>query len=421
MPNTDGSAAAAAGSPPRAAPPPFRGFASPNYTPVPDELFDELLVELSGGELKALLYIIRRTFGFKRDSDTISISQMLFGIQTRDGRVLDRGIGLSKKTLLAALRALEERGIILTERRQSAEKGNEPTVYRLNVLNADGTPSTPPPTPAPASPSPAAAPGTPVEKNAPPLGGKSTPPLGEKFPQGLGGKTTPSPWGKNSPTQETVKQNPVKQHTGSQKTAGSTSFDLLATMRQEREPSGFSKNARSDAFSRRAGFSSSSPVSAGASDSGSALSERPGGSMRAEKPCGGSSEQPTLFEPQNRPLGNPPADDAAASRRGTRRPPPPKLPTYLAGLVTRYSEELHDEEHIPQNLGQAGRLWDASNCSESTFAEALSKAKAITLQRDIKKRAAHGWEMGARNKMPYYFKVLRDVLGLTEAPQTGST
>ena len=28
------------------------GFRSPNYTPVPDELFDELLVELSGAELK---------------------------------------------------------------------------------------------------------------------------------------------------------------------------------------------------------------------------------------------------------------------------------------------------------------------------------------------------------------------------------
>jgi hypothetical protein len=53
---------------------PFRGFLSPNYTSVPDELFDELLPELSGSELKVLLYIIRRTFGFKRDADTISLS-----------------------------------------------------------------------------------------------------------------------------------------------------------------------------------------------------------------------------------------------------------------------------------------------------------------------------------------------------------
>ena len=69
----------------------FSGFTSPNYTQVPDELFDALMVELSGAELKVLLYIIRRTFGFKRDSDTISLSQMLSGLKTSDGRQLDRG------------------------------------------------------------------------------------------------------------------------------------------------------------------------------------------------------------------------------------------------------------------------------------------------------------------------------------------
>jgi len=55
----------------------FQGFRSPNYTQVPDELFDELMSTLSGAELKVLLYIIRRTFGFKKGSDTISLSQML--------------------------------------------------------------------------------------------------------------------------------------------------------------------------------------------------------------------------------------------------------------------------------------------------------------------------------------------------------
>src|SRR6266536_5174085 len=168
-------------------PSPFRGFRSPNYSPVPDELFDELLVELSGAELKVLLYIIRRTFGFKRDSDNISLSQMLQGIRTHDGRILDRGVGLSKKTLLLVLRTLEERGIILTERRQSAEKGNEPTAYCLNVIGVDPAP--------------------------PPREEKSTPPLGEKLHQGGGGKITPSPRGKNYPTQEKVVQETAQQET----------------------------------------------------------------------------------------------------------------------------------------------------------------------------------------------------------------
>src|SRR5947209_2870197 len=111
----------------------FRGYAGPNYTPVPDELFDEQLPELSGAELKVLLYVIRRTFGFKRESDNISLSQMLNGLRSRDGRQLDRGVGLTKKTLLQAINSLEAKQIIKTRRRQSIERGNEPTTYELNI------------------------------------------------------------------------------------------------------------------------------------------------------------------------------------------------------------------------------------------------------------------------------------------------
>jgi hypothetical protein len=151
---------------------PFRGYAGPNYTPVPDELFDEQLPDLTGAELKVLLYIIRRTFGFKRDSDNISLSQMLNGLRTRDGRVLDRGVGLTKKTLLQAIKSLEEQRIILTERRRSLERGDEPTSYRLNV-------------------------------RATPGGEETTLPVGEKIRHGGGGESPPGPWGKNYPTQET--------------------------------------------------------------------------------------------------------------------------------------------------------------------------------------------------------------------------
>jgi hypothetical protein len=45
----------------------------------PDLLFDEVLAEISGNQLEVLMYIIRRTFGFKQDSDNISISQIQHG------------------------------------------------------------------------------------------------------------------------------------------------------------------------------------------------------------------------------------------------------------------------------------------------------------------------------------------------------
>jgi hypothetical protein len=90
------------------------------------------------------------------------------------------------------------------------------------------------------------------------------------------------------------------------------------------------------------------------------------------------------------------------------------LSPYLEDLIDRYSAELNDEEHLPQNRGQAALLWRSSGRSEAAFGQVLIEAKAITLERDIKKRAKIGGEFGVRNKMPYYFTVLRDLLGTTQ-------
>lgn len=112
----------------------FSGYSRPNYTPVPDQLFDEQLPDLSGAELKVVLYIIRRTFGFKKDNDNISLNQLLHGIITRAGVQLDRGTGLSRSTLIEAIKGLIQKGHIIAEQRVSRERGNEATNYRLNIL-----------------------------------------------------------------------------------------------------------------------------------------------------------------------------------------------------------------------------------------------------------------------------------------------
>src|SRR5688572_25884112 len=112
----------------------FKGFISPRYTQVPDALFDELMAYLSGAELKVLLYIIRRTFGFKKDSDNISLSQICHGIKTREGEVLDNGTGLSLSTVQIAVKGLLEKNCVLSARNRSVKKGDEPTTYSLNML-----------------------------------------------------------------------------------------------------------------------------------------------------------------------------------------------------------------------------------------------------------------------------------------------
>lgn len=105
----------------------FEGFASPPYTQVPNELFDLLMPKISDSALRVLLYLIRRTLGFGKNSDQITVEQMLHGIITEDGRRLDGGTGITnKKTLRRALAELERGGMIVVERRSGA-----PTAFAL--------------------------------------------------------------------------------------------------------------------------------------------------------------------------------------------------------------------------------------------------------------------------------------------------
>src|SRR6266478_5650201 len=110
----------------------FEGFEPSNTTPVPDVLFDVLLTHLNEAQLKALMYIIRRTLGFKKTSDTISLKQFRWGITTKKGEQLDQGCGLKNfTTIVKALSSLEQMGCIESEKRETAEGDQDITVYRI--------------------------------------------------------------------------------------------------------------------------------------------------------------------------------------------------------------------------------------------------------------------------------------------------
>ena len=110
----------------------YQGFTEPNYTQIPDGFFDEVMCHVTDAELRVLLYIMRRTFGFKKRSDAISYNQFLRGIKTRDGRVLDEGCGLAGTTNLArALKGLEEKGLIVARRSKSDKGEPRTTIYEL--------------------------------------------------------------------------------------------------------------------------------------------------------------------------------------------------------------------------------------------------------------------------------------------------
>jgi len=104
----------------------------------------------------------------------------------------------------------------------------------------------------------------------------------------------------------------------------------------------------------------------------------------------------------------------------TRPPTParghsPKAAPYIAQLLTDWSSELHDAEHTASNISQAMRLYKGSGLSEESFVARLYEARAITKQRgNISKDAQGNGLPGLKNKMPYYFAVLRDLLGLKD-------
>ncbi len=114
----------------------FPGFSFPNTTQIPNDVFDSLMPQLSGGELKVLLYICRRTFGFRKDNDRISLSQISKGIITKTGKVLDHGTGLCKRHVINALKSLEKKNIITVTRIVDETGLYEVNTYSLNIIAA---------------------------------------------------------------------------------------------------------------------------------------------------------------------------------------------------------------------------------------------------------------------------------------------
>jgi hypothetical protein len=126
---------------------------NPSFTPAwsttatPDWLFDEVAPDLDKAPLKVLLYIVRRTCGFRKLADAISLTQFQHGIVTRDGRQLDKGCGVTNRTnLLHALADLEARGLIEHQDAIHADGGNATTIYYLRGPGqGGGATSAPPP------------------------------------------------------------------------------------------------------------------------------------------------------------------------------------------------------------------------------------------------------------------------------------
>ena len=99
----------------------------PNSTQIPNLILDLVIPLVSEAEARCLLYICRRTFGFHKRYDSISLSQFEKGIRSRQKGQLDYGTGMSRPGVVYALKNLIKAEVIFMRKNS---RGNR---YMLNL------------------------------------------------------------------------------------------------------------------------------------------------------------------------------------------------------------------------------------------------------------------------------------------------
>lgn len=110
------------------------------YLPVPKQLVEAEMHSLSGSELKVYLYLLLRTVGWNKITDTPTVEQICSGLRRRDGSIVDMGTGLKRSAVKLAIRSLEKRTWVTVIREHN--KPNRYTVskfLRVTVVTPDPT------------------------------------------------------------------------------------------------------------------------------------------------------------------------------------------------------------------------------------------------------------------------------------------
>ena len=100
----------------------------PNAFQIPNSVIDELLAKLTCAELKCYLFVVRKTKGWNKESDNISVSQFM------------EVTGLSKKSVITACESLVQMGLL--ERSGGERKLNTYSVKAFD-FSESGEKSTP--------------------------------------------------------------------------------------------------------------------------------------------------------------------------------------------------------------------------------------------------------------------------------------
>ena len=129
--------------------PRFAGFVRPrqNWFKLPNEWTDITAAITSLAELKVVEYVLKHTWGYQEYGLTkqITTDEFMHGRRRKDGTRIDRGTGLSNRSVIDGLRKAIQHGYLLEEV-NDLDRGRVKKYYalRMQVLDEDGeSPSAP--------------------------------------------------------------------------------------------------------------------------------------------------------------------------------------------------------------------------------------------------------------------------------------
>ena len=98
-----------------------KSIEAPTYTQIPNVIFDYWMPILSGPQFAVLLHICRKTFGWHQKEDAISLTQF------------EKATDLTRKTVIAALDALIEHGLV------EKNKATSTNTYKIIITSGANT------------------------------------------------------------------------------------------------------------------------------------------------------------------------------------------------------------------------------------------------------------------------------------------
>jgi len=341
---------------------PFVGFTQESiqgeYFQVP-AIFLSLCAMIDNlAELKVVMYIMRHTWGF-REYDTpkrITIDEFANGRKRTDGTRMDFGTGLSQRAVMQGLQRAIDHGIItcyVDDRDQARVK----QFYQLSMQNEEAV-----------SPEP--------EYENPTLSKKET---STSDADGDGSNPTGDGFSENDcPEQDTEEYDPY---------AGTI----------------FSQQSAPAAGPEQKFFVSEPGITISA-DLNDNQCRPESYSARTEN----RTRESTLRTKEIRnvhPSEN--LEDFIRSFPDQLPKAKAKSPAFIRNMITDFSRDLGDQDHIFSNISQAAKIYRNSEMSEDTFIQVLYDARtAAKKATQIKHLNSHG----SPNRMPYFFRCLSGVL-----------